>query len=149
MGLVLRSDADKKVFTREQANRSLVLLQRIVGEVVQEYGRLLDLEEMIEAAEQAGCTDRLERARQDLVRTVDNLQVCLEELDQIGVELRDFSRGIVDFPAEHDGRPISYCWLYGEPEVSHWHEPSASFACRQPIELLRHEPSEVVFGPLL
>jgi len=128
LDVVPRSDRDSKWFTLEQANRSLVLLQRIVGEMVREYGQLLE---------------RLEEARQQLVTTVDNLQTCLEELDQIGVELRDFSRGIVDFPSRDQGRPISLSWLYGEEAVSHWYERHASFACRQPIELLRDHGSKM------
>lgn len=139
MDVVSRSDGDSKFFTLAQANRSLVLLQRIVGEVVQDYGELLELEERIESAEQTGEPHKLERVRQRLVTTVDTLQTCLEELDQIGVELRDFSRGIVDFPCLHQGRVISLCWLYGEESVSHWHERHASFACRQPVELLEYQ----------
>lgn len=134
-----RSQKDRKFFTLEQANRSLVLVQRIVGDVVDEYQRLLELEDLIEAAEQSGSRRQLEDARQQLVNTVDVLQGCLEELDTMGVELRDFSRGIVDFPSRHDERPISLCWMHGEETVRHWHEVGASFACRQPISLLRHE----------
>ena len=147
MDVVPCSDGNGRVFTLEQANRSLVLLQRIVGEVVREYGQLMELEERIESAEQANQPLQLEQARQRLVTTVDNLQTCLEELDQIGVELRDFARGIVDFPCLHEGKLISLSWLYGEEDVSHWHERHASFACRQPIELLQYhlaaEPIEM------
>ena len=131
-----RVKKDKKLFTIDQANRSLVLLQRIVGDIVTEYDVLMELEELIETAEQTGRICELEAARQRLVTCVDTLQVCLEELDQLGVELRDFSRGIIDFPSSYNGRTISLCWLLGEPSVSHWHERSAGFACRQPISLI-------------
>jgi hypothetical protein len=145
MDVVTRGDGNGRVFTLDQANRSLVLLQRIVGEVVRQYAELMELEERIESAEQTNHPYRLEQARQQLVLTVDNLQTCLEELDQIGVELRDFARGIVDFPCMHEGRLISLSWLYGEEDVSHWHERHASFACRQPVELLQYnvEPEPV------
>lgn len=132
---VARRTSPARVFTLEQANRSLVLLQRIVGEVIEEYDRLLRLEEQIEAAEQHNHPTRLEQARRDLVAAVDRLQCCLEELEDIGVELRDFARGIVDFPAERDGRPISYCWMFGEQTVRHWHEVSDGFASRQPLQI--------------
>ena len=134
-----RSKGDVKYFSLEQANRSLVLLRQIVGEVVEEYAVLLETEEMIESAEQSGHHGQLETARKRLVDTVDNLQNCLEELDQMGVDLRDFSRGIVDFPYMHGGRTISLCWLLGEQHVSHWHERNAGFACRQPISLLTNK----------
>jgi len=136
MEVAPRSEGEIKYFSLEQADRSLVLLRRIVGEAVEEYGVLLELEEMIESAEQSGHHGQLEIARKRLVDTVDNLQNCLEELDQMGVDLRDFSRGIVDFPYMHEGRAISLCWLLGEQHVSHWHEREAGFACRQPISLL-------------
>ena len=136
MEVAPRSKGDVKYFSLEQADRSLVLLRRIVGEVVEEYAVLLEMEEMIESAEQSGHRGQLETARKRLVDTVDNLQSCLEELDQMGVELQDFSRGIVDFPYMHEDRPVSLCWLLGESHVSHWHEREAGFACRQPISLL-------------
>ena len=147
-GIVPHGEKDRKSFTLEQANRSLVLLQRIVGEVVREYGRLMELEELIDSAEQSSRPNQLEQARQKLVTTVDNLQTCLEELDLVGVELRDFSRGIVDFPSKHQGRTISLCWLYGENEVTHWHEQHASFACRQPVSLLEYK-EESISHPLI
>ena len=139
MDVVPRSEGDVKYFSLEQADRSLVLLRRIVEEIVEEYGVLLEMEEMIESAEQGGHHGQLETARKRLVDTVDNLQNCLEELDQMGVELRDFSRGIVDFPYMHEHRTISLCWLLGEQHVSHWHEREAGFACRQPISLLTNK----------
>lgn len=136
METVERTSKGKRFFTLAQANRTLIYLERIVGDVVAEYNVLIELEELIESAEQTSSEDQLEQARQRLVKTVDTLQVCLEELDLMGVELRDFSRGIVDFPAMHNGRAISLCWLLGEETVSHWHERDAGFACRQPTCLL-------------
>lgn len=142
MGVSHRRVNDTRLFTVDQANRSLVLLQRIVGEVVTEYARLMELEEWIDAAEKSGSATQLERAREQLVITVDVLQNCLEELDQVGVELRDFSRGIVDFPAEAEGRSISLCWMHGESEVSYWHEADEGFASRKSvIELPAETPA--------
>lgn len=127
---------EKRYFTPEHANRALVLVRRIVGEIVDGYARLLEIEEMIESAEKTGCNNGLEQARKQLVISVDRLQTCLDELDQIGVELRDFSRGIVDFPSMYDDREITLCWLPGEETVGHWHEAGEGFACRRPLAML-------------
>lgn len=123
----------RKYFTIEQANKSLVLLQRIVGEVMQEYQRLLELEELIEGAEHDNGSGGLNRYRKQLVETVDRVQECLEELELIGVVLRDFTKGIVDFPARQDGREIRLCWMFGEERVAHWHEVDAGFASRKEL----------------
>lgn len=134
MGTARRDVDNTRLFTVEQANRTLVLLQRIVGDIVAEYKTLMELEEWIDLAEQSGNACQLERSRKQLVAAVDTLQNCLEELDQVGVELRDFTRGIVDFPASRDGRVISLCWKLGEPQVMHWHETREGYASRRPIE---------------
>ena len=67
MEVAPRSMGDVKYFSLEQADRSLVLLRRIVGEIVEEYGVLLELEEMIESAEQSGHYGQLETARKRLL----------------------------------------------------------------------------------
>jgi hypothetical protein len=142
MEVVASGPANTRFFTLAQANRSLVLVRRIVCEVVREYSRLLELEEMIDSAGQAGSEHQLDSARKSLVASVDTLQTCLDELEQIGVELRDFSRGIVDFQHEYQGRVVSLCWLLGEDEILYWHEHGAGFACRQSVKLL--EPAELI-----
>ena len=50
-----------------------------------------------------------------------------------GVELRDLSYGLVDFPGEVDGRTVWLCWKMDEPAVTHWHELGSGFASRQPL----------------
>ena len=41
--------------------------------------------------------------------------------------------GLVDFPAEMDGRIVYLCWKLGEPEVLHWHDLESGFAGRQSL----------------
>ena len=56
------------------------------------------------------------------------------ELRERGILLRDLERGLVDFPAERDGREVFLCWQEGEDEVAFWHEPDAGFAGRRPLD---------------
>ena len=74
----------------------------------------------------------------------DRLQRCLEELAQVGAELRDFAHGVVDFPALVSGRRVDLCWQADEDRVGHWHEVGACAAGRRPIrELTRREARAV------
>ena len=57
----------------------------------------------------------------------------VERLAEEGIILREPESGLVDFPAERDGRVIYLCWRLGEPEVGHWHDPDTGFAGRQPL----------------
>ena len=47
------------------------------------------------------------------------------------IEMKDLSQGLVDFPAEMEGRRVYLCWMLGEDSVNHWHELDAGYAGRQ------------------
>ena len=56
------------------------------------------------------------------------------EIHEAGVELKDYERGLIDFPSMRGDRMILLCWQLGEgDEVAWWHEPEAGFAGRQPL----------------
>ena len=126
----------RKFFTVQHANKSLVLLRRIVGEITDKYAKLLEVEELIEAAEECHNSEQLGSYRQELVFLVDSVHECLEELDYTGVTIRDLRTGVIEFPAQHAGREIRLCWVYGEDEVSYWHELGAGLDSREEIDVL-------------
>ena len=56
------------------------------------------------------------------------------ELEMLGVQLKDFDRGLVDFPSLREGRVVLLCWQIGEgDEVEWWHDVEDGFAGRTPI----------------
>jgi hypothetical protein len=54
-------------------------------------------------------------------------------LGEMGIVLKDFDAGLVDFPALRDNREVYLCWQLGEPRIAWWHETSAGFAGRTPL----------------
>jgi hypothetical protein len=61
------------------------------------------------------------------------LKTELEHLAERGILLRDPEVGLIDFPAERDGRPVYLCWRLGEDEVAWYHEANAGFGSRKPL----------------
>jgi len=59
---------------------------------------------------------------------------ALAEIDSIGVQVKDLSIGLLDFPCEVDGRTILLCWKLGEKSITHWHGLEEGFAGRKPID---------------
>ncbi|MCX6646320.1 MAG: DUF2203 domain-containing protein [bacterium] len=58
----------------------------------------------------------------------------IAEIDQKGVVIKNFLKGIVDFPhINSDGREVYLCWILGEEAVSHWHYLTDQFMDRVPI----------------
>ena len=57
----------------------------------------------------------------------------VERISEMGIILRDVESGLVDFPAERDGRTVFLCWRLGEDHVGFWHPPETGIAGRQPL----------------
>ena len=62
------------------------------------------------------------------------LRTGLEQLVEWNIELKDLQRGLVDFPAQLEGRTVFLCWELGEPEVAYWHETDTGFTDRRPLD---------------
>lgn len=71
--------------------------------------------------------------RDDENRLMARVAELLDRLNDWGVELRDVSTGLVDFPAVIEGHDAFLCWRLGEPEVAYWHSPEDGFAGRRPL----------------
>lgn len=62
------------------------------------------------------------------------LSTCTGELEALGVQLKDYARGLIDFPSLRDGRVVLLCWQLGEgDQIEWWHDVEAGFAGRQPL----------------
>jgi len=126
----------RRMFETADANRSLVLVARVVDDITAEYARMTDLQETIDAAQESARYDRARSARDELLAAVERIQGFVRELDDIGVDLADWTLGIVHFPCVAGGREVALCWQRGEAEVSFWHEADSDAEDRKPIETL-------------
>ena len=54
-------------------------------------------------------------------------------LAEAGILLRDPETGLVDFPAEREGREVYLCWRLSEDDVAWFHEVTTGFSGRQPL----------------
>ena len=123
----------KRRFSLAQANKSLALVSRIVGDIVRTHQSLTDLHEKLEATksarDQQSLQERLESENQ-------HLQEYVDELADVGCELKDYQTGLVDFIGRHQGRDVYLCWKLGEPKIEYWHELHTGFAGRQNVATL-------------
>ena len=123
----------RRRFTLAEARRALPLVSRIAADVSGAYAEARDAHARLS---DASTRERRRELEADLDRVVNRLQVYLDELADIGVELKDYSAGLLDFVAVHEGREVFLCWKLGEQTIEHWHEVDAGFAGRQPVEAL-------------
>ena len=77
-------------------------------------------------------TEALDRAAEE--RGQEQMNEYEQELTRLGIELKDYYTGLVDFRARVNGREVYLCWRQGEQEVGYWHELEAGFAGRQRLQ---------------
>jgi len=124
-----------KLFTVQEANALLPNVRVILAKIQRAHRRLSQFREEAkkasEAAEQGGGGIDSGVA---YAAALTDLTVQLSELETLGVQLKDFERGLVDFPSLRDGRVVLLCWQLGEgDEVEWWHDVDAGFAGRTPL----------------
>lgn len=123
----------RRRFTLAEANRSLTLVMRIVRDIVNTHERATQLQAKLEEAATAKV---MGGTQGQLDATLEQLQSYVDELDTVGVELKDYEAGLIDFPGRHQGRDVCLCWKLGEENIGYWHEIHTGYAGRQPISTL-------------
>jgi hypothetical protein len=124
-----------KIFTLDEANALLPTVRSILARIQRAHKRVFSYQEGAKkAADQAehgggGIPNGLQYAA-----LLMELTAQTNELDALGVQLKDFNRGLVDFPSLRDGRVVLLCWQIGEgDELEWWHDVEAGFAGRTPL----------------
>ena len=123
----------RRYFTVEQADMSLTYVSKITHDIRASYRRAVELQERLDetpAAAEGG------PIRLEYEATISALNRYVDELNDVGVELKDYEIGLVDFPAMHEGRQVSLCWKHGEKKIAAWHELDAGFSGRKPVDAL-------------
>jgi len=128
-----------KLFTLEEAERTLPLVRRVVLDLTAEYPvwrAAVSRFELLTGGARAdwGETGELLAAREEVSLHADRINRYLQELEGVGCVFKGFDAGLVDFYSLREDRPIFLCWKLGEERITHWHEIDAGFSGRHPID---------------
>jgi hypothetical protein len=131
-----------RIFTPEEANAALADVRPLAERMVRQRRRLRRLLERraglerriasngsgLDAAELEGLRAAAEAAATEIAR-------CVEGIRELGAEVKDLDRGLIDFPARREGERVLLCWHVGEDEIAFWHGEHEGFAGRRPLPL--------------
>ena len=127
-----------KLFTLDEALRLLPVVRQLLSEVQKAKEEVVvhsaQLEELMQRTGGNGhLAGQVEQARNDVQVSMAELQRLINELEEIGVELKGIDEGLVDFRSMREGRIVYLCWRQGEETISFWHELDTGFTGRQPL----------------
>lgn len=108
-----------RLFTPEEARKTLPLVRRIVADILTAARDLRALPEGDPG------TDAL----------AGRVQEYLQELETLGCYYKDWSYtvGLVDFPAVIDGETVFLCWRSDETELGWYHPLDTGYQGRTPL----------------
>jgi hypothetical protein len=66
--------------------------------------------------------------------SVQQAQDAIQEIDSIGVQVKDLDKGLLDFPYQVGEQIVLLCWQLGEAKIDYWHTVEAGFQGRQPLD---------------
>ncbi len=124
-----------KIFTVQEANALLPNVRSLLAKIQQAHKNVAryrnEAKKAADAAERGGggMVDGVLYAR-----LLTKLTTLMTELEGLGVQLKDYERGLVDFPSLREGRVVLLCWQLGEgDELEWWHDVDSGFAGRTPL----------------
>ena len=123
-----------KLFTLAEANEIIPEVRPELERLRRLYSRISDLREGARAAAAASDAGGGMAGGSSYVAALFEIGSIISKLTELGIQLKDQTRGLIDFPSLREGRVVLLCWQLGEPEkIEWWHETEAGFAGRQPI----------------
>ena len=132
----------ERTFTPEEANEALVRVRPLVERMVAARRTLFDAQrrqaELVArvASNGGGLTPPdVSAVAAEAQQASAELVAVVEELQGLGVQVKDLDRGLVDFPCVHRGREVLLCWELGEDEVAFWHGADEGYPGRRPLPL--------------
>jgi hypothetical protein len=123
-----------KLFTIEEANAMLPELRAKLKRIQELYAGIGELREDAKAAAAASEFGGGMEGGSGYVRSLYEVGKITTEINDAGVQLKDYTRGLIDFPCRRGDRIVLLCWQLDEgDEITWWHDPDAGFAGRQPL----------------
>ncbi len=124
-----------KIFTVQEANALIPNVRNILARIQQAYKNVsryrTEARKAADGAEQGG-GGMVEGVA--YAKLLTKFTALLTDLEGLGVQLKDYERGLVDFPSLREGRVVLLCWQLGEgDELEWWHDVDTGFAGRTPL----------------
>ena len=121
----------EKHFTLEEARALLPTLREIFASI-HNHKAILEASD-VELSEELSRTggDVGGKNVSNLVSAMLGLKDGLTRITNMGIQVKDLDRGLVDFPSMRGKREVFLCWELEEEDIEFWHDIEAGYAGRE------------------
>jgi hypothetical protein len=123
-----------RYFTPKEANEALTAVRPMALELMEISERIRQRQPELWAVAQATAGNGGNPALSKILPDFDKLDYLLHQINDMGIEVKDLTIGLIDFPALYEDRVVYLCWKVGEESVQFWHELESGFSGRKRID---------------
>ena len=130
----------QELFTIDEAEEMLPFVSKLVRKAQRLRDKIVWLLEtnnvVLEVSSEDGfhyfMTDQI-KVNKEFHNLYHKFYSVIEELNELGIIVKDIDEGLIDFPFAANGKEAFLCWKLGEDKIRFWHDCESGFEGRQPI----------------
>ncbi len=112
-----------KLFTLDEANELLPVVRPKLEKFKARYAAIASMREPAKAAAMSAQFGGGMEGGTFYVKSLYEIGKLTTEFHELGIQLKDYTRGLIDFPTMRGGNVVLLCWQLGEgDEIEWWHD---------------------------
>ena len=121
----------QKHFTLEEARALLPQLRRIFADAQRRRQRVAEADEKLGKIVRDTGNDLGGPNVSGMMMDLLQMNAQMQRVQKLGVVVKDFERGLLDFPHLREGREVFLCWELDEDDIEFWHDLDTGYGGRE------------------
>jgi hypothetical protein len=125
-----------KFFTPIKANSILPEVKVKFANILMQRNSIMDLQaELNSVVNQEVSLEIFFIKKSQINKAIAQLYKDIEELEGLGILIKSFDEGLLDFPSKRFNDEVWLCWKIGEHKIKFWHGKNEGFMGRKPLSI--------------
>lgn len=125
-----------KLFTPIKANSILPEVKEKFVRILNQRNNIMELQVELNSIVNLESSHEEYFMKKRLVnKALTELYKDIEELEGLGILIKSFEEGLLDFPSKRFNEEVWLCWKIGEDKIRFWHGKNEGFMGRKPLSV--------------
>lgn len=125
-----------KFFTPVEANSILPEVKVKFANILMQRNNIMDLQTELESVASHKVSHELFFIKKVQVnKAITEMYKDIEKLEGLGILIKSFDEGLLDFPSKRFNEEVWLCWKMGEDKIKFWHGKNEGFVGRKPLSI--------------
>lgn len=123
-------------FTPVEANSILPEVKVKFANILMQRNNIMNLQAELESVASQEVSHKLFFIKKVQVnKAITEMYKDIEKLEGLGILIKSFDEGLLDFPSKRFNEEVWLCWKMGEDKIKFWHGKNEGFVGRKPLSI--------------